>query len=818
MAGDRETGAVSETQPVPGGPASADPPVLEPGTVLGGRYVIEAKLGRGGMGTVLRARDSVLGEAVALKVLRPEYAAERCWAERLAREVRLARQVRHPNVCRVFDFEQADGHTFVVMELAGGGSLRAELDARRARDRPLAERLADARAVADGLAAIHDAGIVHRDVSPQNVLRMGDGRLVVSDFGLAIDADQTTTSVQGGTVSYMSPEVVRGARATFASDVWSLGMVLHEIVFGEKPRWRSATSFELVPPDTGRTRAREEALVLDTCRACMAALPARRPRRAGDVAAMLGGGRRWRRRWRTLAWASLGLALVGGVVVRAHPSLSPAVIDASGASTPPLLEITGRPADWTDVSRVLFTVQGRIRCLAVLPDRVTARVIWGSPGQAEDVNISTGSHAPSPLVPAAYKEGCPDLAPDGQRLLYQAYAEDGRAFAFVSTHPDGREGTPVVAVDDPSLLSEPKWLADGESFAFNFDLQHIAVYSLTRARATILPDPPTEVAPLFFHVLGMKIYLSHAGGDSTLVRQIDWPWSAERGRFRLPILALDLSSGGEGALFVSDLYEVTFVRPERQQARRIGYLRNRQTRFFTPVPGGAIFVSRLDQNDLWAAAHGTFEKVTHTGDVATAARCGTGFIVTRSLRGATRVERLSASGALAEVLTPGPHDGLPGCTPDGSTWFFLRNGAPDRGLYRCSKGGCTRLLSTQVLTLTVSPDGKRLAYSTLGPSGPRVRWMSADGGEPHEVSESESVCEPQWSSPTTIWVSRRQTGRVHWTEIDVDTGAPTGRAQRGASGCFDGSDDPSAPGRSAVRIRESWESQVRFLAAAELPR
>src|SRR5436190_9676617 len=95
--------------------------------------------------------------------------------------------------------------------------------------RPLAERIADARAVGSALAAIHAAGIVHRDLTPQNLLRMSDGRLVLSDFGLAVDVSDTTSSVHGGTIAYMAPEVVRGGKASAASDIWALGVVVHEI-------------------------------------------------------------------------------------------------------------------------------------------------------------------------------------------------------------------------------------------------------------------------------------------------------------------------------------------------------------------------------------------------------------------------------------------------------------------------------------------------------------------------------------------------------------------------------------------------------------
>ena len=176
------------------------------------------------------------------------------WAARLAREVKLARQIQHPNVCRVFDFEQADGRAFLVMELAEKGSLRDELRSGELAARPLADRIADARAVASALAAIHAAGIVHRDLSPQNMLRMGDGRLVLSDFGLATDASENT-SIHGGTVAYMAPEVVLGGKASVASDIWSLGVVMHEMVFGAKPRWPGAAR----RGGDARARARAEA-------------------------------------------------------------------------------------------------------------------------------------------------------------------------------------------------------------------------------------------------------------------------------------------------------------------------------------------------------------------------------------------------------------------------------------------------------------------------------------------------------------------------------------------------------------------------------
>lgn len=201
-------------------------PVLVRGSVLAGRYVIGATLGKGGTGQVFRAFDRATRTDVALKIVRPEVSGRRSAFERLGREVRHAREVQHRNVCRVFDLSQADGFTFLTMELATLGSLRRTL---RSRGRAaLSERVADARALAAGLAAIHAAGIIHRDLKPENILRMADGRLVVSDFGLAREVRNGGVD-GGGTRGYVAPEVMAGGAASVLSDIWSLGVVIREL-------------------------------------------------------------------------------------------------------------------------------------------------------------------------------------------------------------------------------------------------------------------------------------------------------------------------------------------------------------------------------------------------------------------------------------------------------------------------------------------------------------------------------------------------------------------------------------------------------------
>lgn len=287
------------------------------------------------MGQVLRAVDRMLGEEVALKTLRREHAASKEWIERLARELKLGRQIRHANVCRVFELGNAEGHWFITMELAEGGTLRDLLETNPPRS--FDERLEDARAVVDGLAAIHAVGIVHRDVTPRNVLRMTDGRLVVSDFGLALHHDQTTTSFVAGTPAYAPPELYKGAKPAPSSDVWQVGIVMHEILFGARPQWDShrpgSPPVSPVGPDARDLEKQMAAL----CLACMDDDPAARPADAGEVARRmadpaavrtLGSPPRaaWaaRRRWWALV-AMLGAAaiLLVGFAVQLSPMGGP---------------------------------------------------------------------------------------------------------------------------------------------------------------------------------------------------------------------------------------------------------------------------------------------------------------------------------------------------------------------------------------------------------------------------------------------------------------------------------------------------------------
>lgn len=211
--------------------------MLRRGQVLGARYEVEDPLGRGGMGTVFHGRDRVTGLAVAVKVLSAEWAKRRDMKERFKSEMVLAQRVRHRNVCRVLDCGEDGSDRFIVTELIHGVDLKRLLQASGAL--PTDHAFDGAIQIARGLQAIHDAGIVHRDVKSPNIVVDRSGRFRLLDFDLAEHVDDPAkggpaTTVLG-TPEYMSPEQARGGRVDFRSDVYSLAVVIFEMFTGEVP-------------------------------------------------------------------------------------------------------------------------------------------------------------------------------------------------------------------------------------------------------------------------------------------------------------------------------------------------------------------------------------------------------------------------------------------------------------------------------------------------------------------------------------------------------------------------------------------------------
>jgi serine/threonine-protein kinase len=262
-----------------------------PGTVLGGRYRVVGRLGQGGMGEVYRADDLKLGQPVALKFLPPDLDRDPARLMQLHTEVRMARQVAHPNVCRVYDIDEVDGHTFLSMEYVDGENLASLI---RRIGRVAEERaVAIARQICAGVAAAHERGVIHRDLKPANVMIDGAGQVRVADFGLAgLDGEV----IRAGTPAYMAPEQLGGGEVTARSDVYALGLVLYELFTGRRALEASSLA-ELVQLHEREAIAPPSSLVSNlsaevdsAVMRCLRREPKDRPASALAVAAALPGG------------------------------------------------------------------------------------------------------------------------------------------------------------------------------------------------------------------------------------------------------------------------------------------------------------------------------------------------------------------------------------------------------------------------------------------------------------------------------------------------------------------------------------------------
>jgi predicted Ser/Thr protein kinase len=319
---------------------SVDEGRFVPGTMVAGRYRVAGLLGRGGMGEVYRATDLTLGQAVALKFLPEAASSDERALVRFYNEVRMARQVTHPNVCRVYDIGQVDGLHYISMEYVDGEDLASLL--RRIGRLPANKALDTARRLCAGLAAAHEKGVLHRDLKPANIMIDGRGNVIIMDFGLAGLSEQLHEDVHSGTPAYMSPEQLAGTEVTARSDIYALGLVLYELFTGRRA-FEASSLMDLIqmqergaPPSlTSAVRDADPAVEQVIVR-CLSHDPARRPSSALAVAAALPGGDPLaaalaagetpspdvvaaageigrQRQWEAIAW--LSAALVGIVLV-----------------------------------------------------------------------------------------------------------------------------------------------------------------------------------------------------------------------------------------------------------------------------------------------------------------------------------------------------------------------------------------------------------------------------------------------------------------------------------------------------------------------
>ena len=258
------------------------------GLTFGGRYQLSSRVAIGGMGEVWQATDLVIGRTVAIKILKDEYLGDPGFLERFRAEARHAALVNHEGIANVFDYGEEDGSAFLVMELVPGEALSTILE--RERTLPTEKVLDIVAQTANALHAAHSAGLVHRDIKPGNLLITPEGRVKITDFGIARIADQVPLTATGqvmGTVQYLSPEQASGHPASPTTDIYSLGIVAYEALAGRRP-FTGESQVAIAMAQINETPPELPATVDEHVRnlvySCIAKSPADRPASAAHLA------------------------------------------------------------------------------------------------------------------------------------------------------------------------------------------------------------------------------------------------------------------------------------------------------------------------------------------------------------------------------------------------------------------------------------------------------------------------------------------------------------------------------------------------------
>jgi eukaryotic-like serine/threonine-protein kinase len=777
--------------------------MLSPGIRLG-PYEILASLGAGGMGEVFRARDTRLGRQVAVKILPEAVAGDARRVARFETEARALAALSHPNILGIHDFGQSDGRLYTVTELLDGETLRHRISGEPFAWRKAVEISAD---IADGLASAHAAGIVHRDLKPENVFITSDGRVKILDFGLAKVAEPvsedavTATSPAGGavsvdgqvvgTLSYMAPEQLRGLHVDGRTDIFALGCVLFEILFGKRP-FTGATQADTISAILhGEPLALESAAraIPTTLKRIVFRCLEKRPEDRFDTAHDL-----------ALALRSVSADQEPAAVSRVRPM----------ASAP----------RWVAGA---FLAAAALAALVVLMRWPRALV--------ETAARESGWEPPRQITSAPGWDAEPAISPDGTLVAYSSNAS-GNADIWV-VDPDG--GEPLRLTDGPAENTKPTWFPDGRSLAFASTRSGAAsLWKVSRLGGSTSPllengDMPA-VSPD-----GTRIAFTRPG-PTGLARIWVAPFSDPSRAKRLTgddggeFDHTDPSWSPDGTLLCYSAFRDLWLVPARGgKARPLtddGKADREPT--FSPDGSSVLFSSlRSNPESIWRVAlgGGAPERIlpgTGTAVHPSLSRDGRRFVFSSAASRLYVVVADRKTGSLSRISSS-RYDGMPAMAPDGSAVAYCSNrlGTDDLWLDVLEAGRTTKRPPRRLTSLTpgpatpaFSPDGQWIAFFRHF-NGHRDLWAVPCSGEaPRALVEGRGDnIHPAYSPDGTrlAFVSDRS-GHEHVWILPIRAGQPAGEPWRLTEGEVTDSFPAWSPdgGQIAfVRGEEVWIVEVR---------
>ncbi|MGQ0736230.1 MAG: protein kinase domain-containing protein [Acidobacteriota bacterium] len=721
-----------------------------------GPYEIVAPLGAGGMGEVYRAKDHRLQREVALKILPESAVSNPDRHRRFTQEAITASSLNHPNILVVYDVGVEGTTPYLVSELIDGTVLREEMAQGRT---PLVQLLEVAVQIADGLAAAHDAGIVHRDLKPENVMVTRDGRVKILDFGLAKpmaeDVEEATPSAMTetaeglvvGTVPYMSPEQARGARATFRSDQFSLGVVLYEMATGSHPFKRDTpvqTLSAIIGDDAPPLSAANPPLPAPfrwVIERLLAKNPRNRYAHTADLAADL---RTMRDR---LSESISGVAPVARNASRRVLAGTAAVVGIVAAIGLVLLVAGGEPG--TDLSGYRFMPlandAGFQGSPSFSPDGKTVAYLAEVDNVLQVFTRSLSSPTRFQVTRSRFNSSNPIWAPDGSRIYYHSLARDKESLWSVS--PAGGQPELVVYGAIRSAISP-----DGQALAVLRDDSERAV-----TRTLWFASPPTAEPRKFAtdtleEFASSDGYLAYSPDGSKLLMWLNRSFSRAQGEFNNGFWMMQPPGAPKRVLSSVSGVVVPPLFSWLPDSRHIVFVRDD---------------GRTSGSHLWIAdveADHAYPLTATSSNEGSPSAAPDGWTVAFTSEASDfDLILVPANGSPAQTLLSSTRNEFdPAWSPVGTQHAFVTDRTGRQEIWLRNQNDEQRPLVTDANfdertatygSLAFSPDGQRLAYQRMSPpTGWRIWLSTIAGGSPIRLTTDVYQDAPAWS-PDGDWIA-----------------------------------------------------------------